>query len=327
METTVQPLLHSSSKTSHHKSLYLLLCFASIFFTFYVINNNLLFNPPFQNICVHAHDLQSCLAIVSEISSNTTTTTKLNHVHLLQLLLKKSTSQIQNIIQQANHYSHRINDPGNQGALVDCVNLMELSIDRLADSILALQSVTPNSHADAHTWLSSVLSNHVTCLDGLNLQGPVRFSIEPVLKDLIARARASLAILVEVSPEKDGLLWPLKGEFPSWVTSRDRKLLQALPGDVKANVVVAKDGSGNYKTVKEAVASAPNDGKTRYVIYVKKGTYKENVEVGKSKKNVMLVGDGMDSTIITGSLNVVDGSTTFNSATLGNHLLNLFAAS
>lgn len=204
---------------------------------------------------------------------------------------------------------------------------MELSIDRLADSILALQSVTPNSHADAHTWLSSVLSNHVTCLDGLNLQGPVRFSIEPVLKDLIARARASLAILVEVSPEKDGLLWPLKGEFPSWVTSRDRKLLQALPGDVKANVVVAKDGSGNYKTVKEAVASAPNDGKTRYVIYVKKGTYKENVEVGKSKKNVMLVGDGMDSTIITGSLNVVDGSTTFNSATLGNHLLNLFAAS
>ncbi|KAJ6292268.1 hypothetical protein OIU78_024446 [Salix suchowensis] len=30
----------------------------------------------------------------------------------------------------------------------------------------------------------------------------------------------------------------------------------------------------------------------------------------------MLVGDGMDSTIITGSLNVVDGSTTFNSATV-----------
>jgi pectin methylesterase-like acyl-CoA thioesterase len=72
--------------------------------------------------------------------------------------------------------------------------------------------------------------------------------------------------------------------------------------------------------VKEAVASAPDNGKTRYVIYVKKGTYKENVEVGKKKKNVMLVGDGMDSTIITGSLNVVDGSTTFNSATVGKDL-------
>jgi len=80
--------------------------------------------------------------------------------------------------------------------------------------------------------------------------------------------------------------------------------------------VVAKDGSGKYKTVKEAVASAPNNGKTRYVIYVKKGKYKENVEVGKSKKNLMIVGDGMSSTIITGSLNFVDGTTTFNSATV-----------
>ena len=43
----------------------------------------------------------------------------------------------------------------------------------------------------------------------------------------------------------------------------------------------------------------------------------ENVEVGKSKKNLMIVGDGMSSTIITGSLNFVDGTTTFNSATVG----------
>ncbi|MQL67646.1 hypothetical protein F6Q10_35135, partial [Streptomyces vinaceus] len=76
------------------------------------------------------------------------------------------------------------------------------------------------------------------------------------------------------------------------------------------------DGSGKYKTVKEAVASAPDNSKTRYVIYVKKGTYKENVEIGKTKKNLMLVGDGMDATIITGNLNVVDGSTTFKSATV-----------
>ncbi|KAL6201010.1 hypothetical protein ACLB2K_024725 [Fragaria x ananassa] len=85
---------------------------------------------------------------------------------------------------------------------------------------------------------------------------------------------------------------------------------------VEANVVVAKDGSGKYKSVKEAVAAAPDKSTTRYVIYVKKGTYKENVEVVKNKKNLMIVGDGMDTTIITGSLNVVDGSTTFNSATL-----------
>ncbi|KAJ9136313.1 hypothetical protein P3X46_033404 [Hevea brasiliensis] len=317
MEASIQPLL-PPHKASHRKALCLLLSLAAVFLcsaTIVTFNFNKfgLFNPPLQNICVHAHDEPSCLAIVSEIASSTTA--KLNHVHVLQHLLKKSTSHIQNIIQEANRFSHRNNDPVNQAALVDCVKVMELSIDRIEDSIVALENVTPISHANAHTWLSSVLSNHVTCMDGLN-QGPARLAMEPGLKDLTAGARASLAILVEISPAKDGLLWPLNGEFPSWVTIRDRKLLQASPGEIHANVIVAKDGSGNYKTVKEAVASAPDNGKSRYVIYVKKGKYKENVEIGKTKKNVMLVGDGMDSTIITGSLNVVDGSTTFKSATV-----------
>jgi pectinesterase len=69
--------------------------------------------------------------------------------------------------------------------------------------------------------------------------------------------------------------------------------------------------------VAEAVASAPNKGKTRYVIYVKNGTYEEKVDISSQKTNVMLVGDGADATIITGSLNVVDGTGTFQSATVG----------
>jgi len=80
--------------------------------------------------------------------------------------------------------------------------------------------------------------------------------------------------------------------------------------------VVATDGSGNYTTVSEAVASAPKKGETRYIIYVKAGTYNETVRIASGKTNLMLVGDGMNLTIITGSLNVVDGSTTFNSATV-----------
>lgn len=68
------------------------------------------------------------------------------------------------------------------------------------------------------------------------------------------------------------------------------------------------------------MASAPDNSKTRYVIQVKKGTYKENVEIGKKKKNVMLVGEGMDSTVITGSLNYVDNTSTFHSATVGTNL-------
>lgn len=84
-----------------------------------------------------------------------------------------------------------------------------------------------------------------------------------------------------------------------------------------ADLVVAKDGSGNFTTVTDAINAAPNNSDTRFVIYVKAGGYYENVEVGKSKTNIMLIGDGMWKTAIKGNRNVVDGWTTFRSATVG----------
>ncbi|CAI0470830.1 unnamed protein product [Linum tenue] len=83
-----------------------------------------------------------------------------------------------------------------------------------------------------------------------------------------------------------------------------------------ANVTVAGDGSGDYVTVGEAVEAAPNKSSERYVIRIKAGVYRENVEVVKSKTNIMFVGDGRATTIITGSRSVVDGFTTFKSATV-----------
>ncbi|XP_043721061.1 pectinesterase-like [Telopea speciosissima] len=102
--------------------------------------------------------------------------------------------------------------------------------------------------------------------------------------------------------------------FPEWLSAGDRRLLQA--SEVMPNVTVAGDGSGNYRTVSEAVAAAPEKSKTRYIIRIKAGVYRENVEVAKKKTYLMFVGDGRNNTIITASRNVVDGSTTFHSATV-----------
>ncbi|KAJ4828898.1 hypothetical protein Tsubulata_013774, partial [Turnera subulata] len=49
-----------------------------------------------------------------------------------------------------------------------------------------------------------------------------------------------------------------------------------------------------------------------------KETYTERVEIGKKKKNLMLVGDGMDATIITRSLNTGDGIGLFQTFIVGN---------
>jgi len=107
----------------------------------------------------------------------------------------------------------------------------------------------------------------------------------------------------------DGVVWP------EWISATDRRLLQATA--VKADVVVAADGSGDFKTVSAAVEAAPLKSSKRFVIRIKAGVYKENVEVPKKKTNIMFLGDGRTNTIITGSRNVVDGSTTFHSATVG----------
>ncbi|CAI8612460.1 unnamed protein product [Vicia faba] len=271
------------------------------------------------NLCEHALDIEACLTHVSEVVQGPTlASTKHHKLSTLISLLTKSTTHIQEAMNRANAIKRRVNGPREEAALNDCEELMNLSMERVWDSVLTLTKDNTDSQQDAHTWLSSVLTNHATCLDGL--EGTSRVVMESELEDLISRARSSLAVLVSVLPEKNNDAFideSLNGEFPSWVTSNDRRLLESSVGDINANVVVAKDGSGKFKTVAEAVASAPNKGKTRYVIYVKKGTYKENVEISSQKTNVMLLGDGMDATIITGSLNFVDGTGTFQTATVG----------
>lgn len=86
-------------------------------------------------------------------------------------------------------------------------------------------------------------------------------------------------------------------------------------------VTVASDGSGNYTTIVEAIAMAPNMSKTTYTIKIRAGIYQENVTIPREKTNIMLVGDGMNSTIMTGSKNFVDGFSTFESATLSRFIV------
>lgn len=55
-------------------------------------------------------------------------------------------------------------------------------------------------------------------------------------------------------------------------------------------------------------------------MYIKEGVYTENVTIGKRLWNVTMYGDGMNKTIITNNLNVVDRTPTFISGTLSKNL-------
>lgn len=73
-------------------------------------------------------------------------------------------------------------------------------------------------------------------------------------------------------------------------------------------ITVAKDNSGDFNSIQQAVDSIPAG--TPETIYIKKGIYKERVEVRKN--NISFVGESTDDTIITESyyarMIMLDGS-------------------
>lgn len=67
----------------------------------------------------------------------------------------------------------------------------------------------------------------------------------------------------------------------------------------KYDFVVAKDGSGQFTTVQEAINAIPDMRKSETVIYIKNGIYKEKLVLAESKNMVTFIGENTDSTIIT----------------------------
>lgn len=63
--------------------------------------------------------------------------------------------------------------------------------------------------------------------------------------------------------------------------------------------VVAKDGSGDYKTIQEAINHTKAFSPKRITIFIKNGIYKEKVKLHEWNSNLILKGENKDLTIIT----------------------------
>ena len=75
----------------------------------------------------------------------------------------------------------------------------------------------------------------------------------------------------------------------------------------KIDMVVAADNSGDYAKIQDAINAVPDNNSVRKVIFVKKGKYQEKIVVSYKKTNIILVGENVDSCIIS-----------YNDASLGN---------
>jgi pectinesterase len=65
------------------------------------------------------------------------------------------------------------------------------------------------------------------------------------------------------------------------------------------DITVAQDGSGNYKTIQEAVNAVRDLGSARVTINIKKGVYHEKLVVPSWKTTISLIGEDKNNTIIT----------------------------
>ncbi|MED6172835.1 hypothetical protein PIB30_053632 [Stylosanthes scabra] len=211
-------------------------------------------------------------------------------------------------------------------ALRDCAKLYEESEYRL---FYMMNSMMNSSYYyydndDALTWVSAVMTNHKTCLDGVKEKGYVGVDDDEVLQsgnltmlldkalDFYAKRKGKAKAKAKGAPQRQ------RAFSRSSSPSNGGILASWNPSTHKAEFIVSQDGSGTHKTIRdavEAIASRGSSHEERTIVYVKAGVYHEKVVIGSKLQNVMFVGDGMDRTIVTGSRSVVDGSTTVGSAT------------
>ncbi|VVB03629.1 unnamed protein product [Arabis nemorensis] len=230
-------------------------------------------------------------------------------------------------------------------ALEDCKFLAGLTMDFILSSSQTVDATKTLSYSraeDVHTFLSAAITNEQTCLEGLKSTASGNGFSGDLFNDTKLYG-VSLALFSKgwvPRRQRSRPVWQPEASFKKFFDFRNgrlplnmtesaravydtvtrRKLLQAGADAVQVSdiVTVNQNGTGNFTTINEAVAAAPNktDGTNGYfLIYVTAGLYEEYVEIPKYKRYVMMIGDGINQTVITGNRSVVDGWTTFNSAT------------
>ncbi|XP_068659388.1 pectinesterase 1 [Aristolochia californica] len=261
-----------------------------------------------------------CVSSLSSVESSD----KGDPEQLFKLSMKVAVDELTRISSIPQTLKTKANAKMVRDALGDCEILIEDAIDQL-NSSMALFSpgsedgkiLSKRKINDLRTWLSAALTDHETCLDGLgDVSAEMRNIMSSYIKNSTQFTSNSLAIATKIISILEELDISLHRKLLSttWLSGKYRRLLQAEQPE--ANVTVAQDGSGNFTTIKAAVEAVPRKSKSRFVIHIKAGTYKENVIVDKTKWNVVMMGDGQETTIISGSLNKVDGTPTFDSGTV-----------
>lgn len=76
---------------------------------------------------------------------------------------------------------------------------------------------------------------------------------------------------------------------------------QSKPPVYPAKFVVAKDGSGDFKTIQEAVNAFRDHSQVRVTLFIKNGIYNEKFVIPSWKPNIHIVGESREGVVISGN--------------------------
>ncbi|XP_027356828.1 probable pectinesterase/pectinesterase inhibitor 47 [Abrus precatorius] len=307
--------------------------------------------PSSSSACKSTLYPKLCRSILSSIRSSPSDPYHLGKFSIKQSLKEaKKLDKVFDKFLNKHHSSSPSLNNAEFAALEDCSELNKLNVyylDTVSEELKSADSSNTELVENIETYLSAVATNHYTCYDGLVLtKSNIANALAVPLNNVTQLYSVSLGLVTQALnknlekhktrkhglPTKDykvrqpleKLIKLLRTKYSCNKSSnctRSERILKESHSEgilVKGFVTVSIDGTDNFTSIVEAITAAPDNLKPEdgyFLIYAREGYYEEYVTVPNQKKNILLVGDGINKTCITGNHSVMDGWTTFNSST------------
>lgn len=286
-------------------------------------------NKAVEAICKPTDYKEECVESLKAAGTNVT-----NPKELIKISFSFTKQKLAEIMEQSATLKEAEKDPMASQALAICRDQMDLAtyhLQQAFDKVGSLDaSKVDDVLSDLETWLEAVLVYQETCFDEFE---NVTSSAIPKMKEALHHTKKFSDNALTMVNELNSIFQSLNipgfksgrrllqedevlghGEFPLWMDPVKRKLL-ARGHNTRANLVIAQDGSGNFRTFKEAIKALPVKSTRPFIVHVKAGVYREKVTISKDIWNIVWIGDGATTTKITYNDNYVDGVKTMYSAT------------
>ncbi|KAJ3693720.1 hypothetical protein LUZ60_009200 [Juncus effusus] len=277
-----------------------------------------------QQACFNTANRTACLSRISTAHRPDAS----GPVPMLHAAISSAVDEALFTVDQVTDLAAVSNDTREDMAIRDCIELLEYSLEELKWSLAMMEEIeevngNANREESLRAWLSAAVSNQETCMEGFDgTDGRLQRHVDAKVRELtqlvsnILTMHKRLRGIIPHSPRENSTSSDLP-PLPSWLTGYDEQLMRHHKDkrSTFADAVVAWDGTGHFRSVSEAIEHAPSHGARKHVIFVKKGVYFENVVVNRKKRNIVLIGEGMGKTVISGSRSFTGGWTTFRSAT------------